>query len=85
VIVEDIFTNLERFAAEEMVCVMDIYKNHDLEPLAQPPHTRCLHCKFLKQLRDLKAEYIRRGEPFPYAPEDSWKSWKSLKSWNVGT
>jgi hypothetical protein len=57
---EDIFSVLERFAAEEMTCASQM--TADLENVGV-----CVHCRFLARLAELKAEYEKRGEPFPSA------------------
>jgi hypothetical protein len=57
---EDIFSALERFAADEMTCVSGTTAGIERVRV-------CVHCKFLARLTELKAEYEKRGEPFPSA------------------
>jgi hypothetical protein len=73
---EGIFSDLERFAAEEMTCALDILKRNSEAtsgPAADIEKARCVHCKFLARLAEVKAEYEKRGEPFPSArPKSQW-------------
>jgi|HubBroStandDraft_6_1064221.scaffolds.fasta_scaffold01540_12 hypothetical protein len=57
---EDIFSALERFAAEEMTCVSQNTAGIEKARV-------CVHCRFLARLAGLKAEYEKRGEPLPSA------------------